>query len=499
MAKKLTTEEVANRVSIATDNKIELIGEYVNIRKHALFHCKVCDYKWTTGPQGIYSGKTGCPKCAGCERKDTATFKQYVFNQVGDEYIVLGEFKTSKTPIKMKHMLCGGVFTPQPGNFLNNHTRCPKCNGHPQLNTLLFKLRIKRLVNTEYSVLEAYKSSHTPILMRHNKCWKQFKMTPDAFSQGQRCPSCNGTPKKTTGYFQHEVYILVQKEYTVLGDYISSSTLIKMKHNKCKNIYDVRPNDFLKGNRCPKCAGLTPKSTESFKTELRSLYDDQYILLEKYINDKTPILVRHNKCGLLFTPTPNNLLSNHGCPKCAGVLHKNTAMFKDEIKTKFNDEFIVTGEYIDGRTSITIIHKKCNHEFITVPHEMLHRGSCPYCHQSIGERVISKYLEERNISFRPQYRFSECRYKEPLPFDFAVFIHDEIKYLIEFQGVQHYQKWWRDKKNDTFKLRRLRDKIKRDFCRQHNYELIEIPCHKASLSYKQTTELVAKYLDDYFA
>ncbi|WP_225395563.1 hypothetical protein [Levilactobacillus brevis] len=51
MAKKLTTEEVANRVSIATDNKIELIGEYVNIRKHALFHCKVCDYKWTTGPK----------------------------------------------------------------------------------------------------------------------------------------------------------------------------------------------------------------------------------------------------------------------------------------------------------------------------------------------------------------------------------------------------------------------------------------------------------------
>lgn len=37
---------------------------------------------------------------------------------------------------------------------------------------------------------------------------------------------------------------------------------IKIKHNKCGHIWKVRPNDFLRGSRCPICAKLGSSKKE---------------------------------------------------------------------------------------------------------------------------------------------------------------------------------------------------------------------------------------------
>ena len=61
-------------------------------------------------------------------------------------------------------------------------------------------------------------------------------------------------PRKTTEEFKQEVYNLVGNEYSVLGEYITNKTKIKMRHNKCGYEYEVTPNSFLSnGNRCREC------------------------------------------------------------------------------------------------------------------------------------------------------------------------------------------------------------------------------------------------------
>ena len=61
-------------------------------------------------------------------------------------------------------------------------------------------------------------------------------------------------PRKTTREFKQEVYNLVGNEYSVLGEYITNKTKIKMRHNKCGYEYEVTPNSFLStGNRCREC------------------------------------------------------------------------------------------------------------------------------------------------------------------------------------------------------------------------------------------------------
>ena len=60
--------------------------------------------------------------------------------------------------------------------------------------------------------------------------------------------------RKTHSEFLDEVYDLVQEDYSILSEYLGTTTKIKMKHNKCKNEYMVMPSSFLQGNRCPRCS-----------------------------------------------------------------------------------------------------------------------------------------------------------------------------------------------------------------------------------------------------
>lgn len=59
--------------------------------------------------------------------------------------------------------------------------------------------------------------------------------------------------KKTHEQFVAEVEAMEGGDYTVIGTYNLSHLKLDMKHNVCDTIYPVRPSDFIKGNRCPKC------------------------------------------------------------------------------------------------------------------------------------------------------------------------------------------------------------------------------------------------------
>lgn len=65
--------------------------------------------------------------------------------------------------------------------------------------------------------------------------------------------------RKTNEEFQQEIKDMVGDEYTFLDTYVNTSTKIKVKHNICGNTYKVTPNHFLRGSRCPYCFGKVKK------------------------------------------------------------------------------------------------------------------------------------------------------------------------------------------------------------------------------------------------
>ena len=97
---------------------------------------------------------------------------------------------------------------------------------------------------------------------------------------------------------------------------------------------------------------------------------------------------------------------------------------------------------------------------------------------SRGEIKICDILTEAGVSFTEEYSFPDLvgHTKTPLRFDFAVLDDDgEVDFLIEYQGVQHYQP--KSKFGGVAGLRQQQyyDMLKREYCKKHNIPLVLIP------------------------
>ena len=80
-------------------------------------------------------------------------------------------------------------------------------------------------------------------------------------------------------------------------------------------------------------------------------------------------------------------------------------------------------------------------------------------------------MDNNHISYLTQYSIINCRSKKDghLRFDFAIIQSDcSLCCLIEYQGVQHYEKTFWNSPTEN-------DEIKRRYCKNNNIKLIEIP------------------------
>ena len=89
--------------------------------------------------------------------------------------------------------------------------------------------------------------------------------------------------------------------------------------------------------------------------------------------------------------------------------------------------------------------------------------------KSRGESKICQLLYEHEISFEKEKTFDTCRSSKGGLFRFDFWVDN--KYLIEFDGIQHYQTTGLCDYEDTIN----RDEIKNYWCKENNIPLIRIP------------------------
>ncbi len=401
----------------------------------------------------------------------TDDFKEYIKNNPkgdGKDYEVLGDYVDSKTKILIRHISCGTEYLVRPSYFKSG-TRCPNCYGTPKKTTEQFKKEVYNLVGNEYSVVGEYKTALTKIRMRHNcnKCNNfEYDVKPNSFLGGRRCPKCFGNERKTTEQFKQEIFSLVENEYEILSEYKSTHKKILMKHSICNTKFETTPHKFLQGHRCPECFGNKRKDTTKFNQEVFDIVGKEYEVLEEYVNSTTPINMHHTICGNIFPVRPNSFLRGSRCPFCAGNIKKTTKQYKKEVLDNplgDGDEYIILGEYIDAHTKIEMVHNICNNHIFIRPHDFKKGVRCNCQNISKGEKIIKKYLDDKNILYKTQYTFKDCKFKRQLPFDFAIFYpNGELALLVEFQGNQHYYdvEIFEEDWVDVFH----RDMIKRKYC-----------------------------------
>ena len=411
-------------------------------------------------------------------RKTDADFKQEVYDLVGDEYTFLESYVNAKTKLKVKHNKCGNVYKITPNNFLHGSC-CPYCNGGIKKNNEQFKKEVYDLVGTEYTFLELYVNGHTKIRVKHNKCGNVYKVTPNNFLHGVRCPYCSSKTKKTNEQFTQEVYDLVGNEYTFLDTYVNTLTRLRVKHNKCDNIYTVTPAHFISGSRCPYCNGNAKKTDTEFKQEVYDLVGNEYAFLDPYVNSATKIRVKHNMCGNVYEVEPNSFLRGNRCPYCSSTARKTNEQFKKEVFGLVGDEYIFLDPYVNADTKIKVKHNKCNTIYEVRPYSFLEGDRCPYCNSPKGETIISKILDTFDIDYEYQKTFDDLKDTQPLSYDFYI---PSQSILIEYQGKQHYEPIDYFGGGSKFKLQQKHDQMKANYAKDHGYKLIAVPYTKDTFS-----------------
>jgi len=120
-----------------------------------------------------------------------------------------------------------------------------------------------------------------------------------------------------------------------------------------------------------------------------------------------------------------------------------------------------------------IIICKEHGQFSQKPNNHYKGQGCPRCKESHGENRINNYLSSLGIKYSQQYRIKECKNKNTLPFDFAVWVNGKLG-LIEYNGIQHYQITKFNPTEKELEEQQTRDKLKIDFCNKNNIPLLVI-------------------------
>ena len=97
---------------------------------------------------------------------------------------------------------------------------------------------------------------------------------------------------------------------------------------------------------------------------------------------------------------------------------------------------------------------------------------------SRGEIKIFDILQAAGLNLKEEFIFSDLLSASgrPLRFDFCVFDDDgEIDFLIEYQGIQHYEPKSKFGGWQGLRKQQFNDMKKREYCKLHGYTLVLVP------------------------
>lgn len=85
------------------------------------------------------------------------------------------------------------------------------------------------------------------------------------------------------------------------------------------------------------------------------------------------------------------------------------------------------------------------------------------------EQMVANFLDEQNIPYKREFKFTDCKKKRLLPFDFCLWYNLPNRVLIEVDGELHY------KQNSHLEEVQSNDEYKTRYCEYKNIPLLRIP------------------------
>ena len=479
MSKRKTHKEYVDELAIKNPT-VKAIEQYIDSKTKIEHHCLIHEVYWKTSPSSTLKG-CGCFMCLKekIALKNSRTHKEYIQEvaEINPDIIVLGEYMGVDTPILHGCLMHDVEWMTCPKSILRG-CGCKQCgiekSSNARRKTHEQYTRDLKIVNPNINVIESYKGANIPIAHRCKIDGYIWRITPANVLYGKGCSRCAGNIKKTHEEYVNEVAI-INSNIEVLGVYVGAN--IPIAH-RCKidgYIWEVTPSAIYRGRGCPCCANHIKKTHEEYVNEV-AVANANVKVVGRYINYATPLL---HKClihNVEWMAHPSSILHGCGCEECrkekiGNKLRKPQEKYELEV-AMMNPDIEVVGIYINANTPILHRCRMDGYEWLAAPANILYGYGCPRCNESSGERRVRQWLDKNNIQYEYQKPFEDCRDINLLPFDFYL---EEHNIVIEYQGEQHYRPIEYFGGKIKFKLQQKHDNIKRQYCKNNNIKLLEIP------------------------
>ena len=322
---------------------------------------------------------------------------------------------------------------------------------------------------------KGYRKKITVICPIHGK----FEQVASTHIRGGNCPICsrqealNKVSSNTNEFIKRAQQIHENKYDYSKVEYKNRATKVLIKCNCCGKEFWQLPGNHLKGNGCPnRCYKNT---TEQFINKAKNVHGNNYNYDKvEYINSTTPVIITCPIHGD-FKQRPSNHLQGSGCKECAKLKQGPNKITQEEFLnsarqvhgSKYNYSKV---RYTGINNKIIIICPK-HGEFLQSPCVHLRGSGCPKCRSSRGENIVRGILEKHNIKFEENtYIGYKGRYMRP---DFVLNINKN-KYIIEYNGEQHYRPVEKFGGKETYEEQVVRDNLLKEYCSLNKIQLIEI-------------------------
>ena len=319
-------------------------------------------------------------------------------------------------------------------------------------------------INSNIEIIsDEYINNHTPLKCKCKICNNEWEAKPQHLLRGHGCLKCHLNK--------------ISLNINDIQNKVENITIISIENNKlnckcdiCGYEWQTYKSCILQGHKCPQCAIKRRTLTnEEFINRLNQI-NKNIILLEEYNGAHNKIKVKCKICKQEYKVTPSNLLKGNKCKSCLEIARTYS---KEDIEKRLNKISII-GEYKNTHTKTLFECNKCKHKWNALPSSILYGNGCPNCCLSKGERFIRQFLEDKNITFEQQKRFSDLFYKNiknKLSYDFYL---PEYNLLIEYNGKQHYSPIDRFEGEEAFIKQQNRDKLKEQYAKNNNLNLLII-------------------------
>lgn len=195
-----------------------------------------------------------------------------------------------------------------------------------------------------------YVNNKTEVNIYCNNCNSYFKQKPNAHLERKKI-NCKCSNKLTTEKFIERSIILHNNLFNYKNvNYIDSYTKVEIICNNCNSSFWQKPHNHLNGNKCPNCFGTHKKTTEEFIRESKKVHKERYDYSNViYKNNSSKVKIICKSCKNEFCQIPTDHINGSGCPSCCGGFNPHLPAILYYIKVeKENRNFYKVG--ITNRT-----------------------------------------------------------------------------------------------------------------------------------------------------